>query len=156
MGLPGRWRNGGRGGSRESGKVLTKPLQQARSSGCSSEGGRGQAGEHWVPGRSFLPQSLESRGGWELAQGLGEGQGLSQTLKGQWRGGEGRHATLPMPMPGPTSPIEDYTGLSHQAQAEPQLLCSASNGHSRLIRVEASCDPVAGTGLELGVCVLRG
>lgn len=100
MGLPGRWRNGGREGSRESGKILTKPLQQARSSGCSSERGRGQAGEHWVPGRSFLPQSLESRGGWELAQGLGEGQGLSQTLKGQWRGGEGRHATLPMPMPG--------------------------------------------------------
>lgn len=94
---------------------------------CSSAGGR--AGEHWAPGRSSLPQLLGSRGGWKLAQGLGDRQGLSQTPKGQWRGGEGRHhATLPILTPAADTTNQDYIIgiiLPSPTKPRPNLRCSA-------------------------------
>lgn len=83
---------------------------------------------------------------------------MSQTLKRRWRGGEGRHhGALPIPVPEADLTHRDYTALSLQAQANPRTLCTASTSHcSLIIRVEASCNPVASTGLEPEVCVLRG
>lgn len=155
-----RWRMGG-GGSRESGKVSTKPLQQAQSSGCSSEGGGGQGRGALGAWPQLSPPVIGKQRRLGAGTGPGRGTGLVPDPEGtvERRGRQacytshahagGRHHQSELHN-------RDYTGLSHQAQAGPQLLCTASTGHSRLIRVEASCDPVAGTGLERGVCVLRG
>lgn len=98
-------RTGGRGRGELEG--LTKSLQQAQSSGVAQKGAGGRAGEHWAPGHSS-PPVVGKRGGWKLAQGLGDRQGLSQTLA-QWRGEASRHhATLPIPTPGADITNRDY------------------------------------------------
>lgn len=134
-----RRRRGRVGGGRESWEEgLTESLQQAQSSGVAQKRAGGRAGEHWAPGRSSLPQSLASRGGWKLAQGLGDRQGLSQTPKGQRRGGK---AGIMLPVPFPClrltppigtilpSPTEPRPHLRSSAQPPPATPDSAGLRH---------------------------
>lgn len=96
-------------------------------------GGSGQ-GRGALGTAAALSQQLGNRGGWRPAQGLGDRKGLSRPQGNS--GGEGQAGTtLPFPSPIGIRPP------SHRAQA---------------IGAGASCHPVASTGLEPELCVLRG
>lgn len=122
-------RRGPVGGGRESWEEgLTKSLQQAQL-WCSSEGGRGQGRGALGTWPQLSPPVVGKRGGRKLAQGLGDRQGLSQTPKGQWREGEGRHhATLPILTPAADTTNRDYIFgiiLSSPSKPRPNLRSSA-------------------------------